>query len=293
MRNYGLAFNKQSLITLVFLITLFLLGGCVDLKAVRDFAKISSATADYQKIVSDYVESPERRKPYEPERSHPQLEQEIQARSNQKPKLEGVQKILVEYMSALGDLANDELPNVDQEIDGVGKALEKAKFVGDGDAQINKRTAEGAGTIAKILTKAVLDHWRQKELKSLINKTDDSLQEVLRGLREVVQKDFSQSLDIESEAISKFFNKSIAVAKAKGDEEGLPPLANLLLKERLEEVFVGKKKLDEYTNVLDKIGKGHADLRKNVNDLENKELTQRLKQYSKDLGKLYRTIKEF
>ena len=293
MRNSGLSFSKRPLLTLVPLITLFLLGGCVDLKAVRDFAKISSATADYQKIVSDYVESPERQKPYQPERSHPQLDQEIQARSNQKPRLEGVQKVLVEYMSALGDLADDELPNVDKEIDGLGKALEKAKFVGEGDTQINKKTATGAGTIAKILTKAVLDHWRQKELKTIINKTDDSLQEVVLGLREVVQKDFKQSLDIESEAISKFFKKSIAVVKAQGDEEGLPPLANLLLKERLDEILVRKEKLDDYAKVLDKIGKGHADLRKNVNDLENKELIQRLKQYSKDLGKLYNTIKEF
>lgn len=264
--------------------------GCANLQSVRDFAKISAATADYQQIVADYAMSPDRQKRYQPARSAPQLEAQAKARAEQKPKLEAAQTILVEYMNALGDLAADDLPKVDTQIDALGKALEKAKFVGDGDAAIGKETATAAGTIAKILIRAVLDHWRQKQTSRIVTEANDSVQIVTSGLREIVLKDFSASLDTEKETVRKYFEAPIAASTASGDADAVPALARILWLEHSDQIETRRVKLTAYADVLDKIGKGHEDLAQNVNRLKDKDLKERLRGYAKDLQALYKAI---
>lgn len=284
-RTWWIVFNGIMLGSL-------LLQGCLNLQAVREFAKTSAATADYQQILADYVRSPDRQKRYQTESHTTQLDTLVKARAEQKAKLEGVQTVLVAYMSALGDLAANDLPNVDKEIGRLGKTLEKAKFVGEGDAGIKKETATAAGTIAKVLTRAVLDHWRKRKVRQIIKDTDDNVQTVVDGLREVVLKDFNLSLDIEAAAIQKYFQKPIADAMSRNEPDAVPPLARILLLERLDQVEMRRAKLIAYADVLSKIGKGHADLRKNVGKLDDKALTQRLKQYGEDLRTLYKTIQQ-
>lgn len=272
------------------LVGTLLLSGCANLQAVRDFAMISAATADYQQIVADYATSPTRQKRYYPPRFASQLDATAETRAEQRVKLEAVQSLLVTYMTTLGDLAADELPNVDAEIDTLGKTLEKTPFVGDGDAKISKATASAAGTIAKILTRTVLDQWRQKRLRRIIQEADPSVQTVIAGLREIVLVDFKTSLDLEEEAVRKYFESAIAAAKASGDTEALPPLAHVLWLEHSDRIAVRRLRLGEYAAVLEKIGDGHADLSKNVDTLGDKELAKRLARYARDLQKLFKAI---
>ena len=283
--------HRRTMLALALLSALLpFISGCTNLQAVRDFAKTSAATADYRQIVTDYVTSPDRQKRYQPARSAPQLEASAKVRAEQKPKIEAAQTILVEYMTALGDLAADDLPKVDSQVDALGKALEKAKFVGDGDAAIGKETATAAGTIAKILTRAVLDHWRQKQTSRIVREADDSIQTVTAGLREIVLKDFGASLDTESETVRKYFEAPIAAAKSGGDTDAVPPLARILWLEHSDEIKARRAKLTAYADVLAKIGKGHADLNENVDRLRDKALKERLRGYTKDLQALYNAI---
>jgi len=268
------------------------LSGCANLEVVGKFAKTSAATADYQQVVVDYADSPRRQRSYQPERMAAQLDALVKRRAEQKPQLEGSQKVLVEYMSALGDLAADKLPNVDDEIDGIGKSLETAQFVGDGDAQIGKKTATAAASIAKVLVRAVLDAWRQCQLIKIVKESDPHLQIVVAGLKEVLDKDLRGSLDNEELAVSKPFQAWIAAATSGNDPDGAPSVARILLSERLEQVQGKLAKLDAYIRVLDTIGKGHADLFANVDKMDGKTLKTRLQVYSKDLQTLHKAIKD-
>jgi len=283
--------NRWSVVRVILIGALFLTG-CANLQAVREFSKTSAATADYRQIVTDYVGSPNRQKRYQPERSAAQLKALADARAVQKPSLEGAQKVLVEYMAALGDLAADELPIVDNEIDALGNALEQAKFIGDADAAIKKETATAASTIVKVLSRAVLDHWRQSQVRQIIRETDQSLQTVVAGLREIVLKDFTASLDTEAEAIRKYFEKPIADATSRNEPDAVPPLARILWLEHQDQLAMRRGKLAAYAEVLTTIGKGHADLRTNIDKLDDEALKARLKQYAKNLQTLYKTVKE-
>lgn len=267
-----------------------LVAGCADLQAVREFAKTSAATADYQQIIANYLTSPDRQKLYQPEKFLDQLDALTKVRVEQKPKLEAAQAVLVAYMSALGDLAADELPKIDTGIDALGSALEKAKFVGGGDEFINKETATAASSIAKVLGRAVLDHGRQAQIVRIIKEADASVQIVTTGLREIVLQDFGRSLDAEAEAVRKYFDAPIADAISRNEPDMVPPLARILRLEHLDRVAARRAKLEAYAEVLSKIGKGHADLRENVEGLDNAALLSRLKQYAKDLRTLHKAI---
>jgi hypothetical protein len=262
-----------------------LFSGCVHLEAVRQFAKTSAATADYPQIVADYVRSPARQKRYQPDRADAELEQLSQRRAAQKPLLEGAQRVLVEYLSALGDLAADELPNVDSQIDGIGKALEKAKFIGEGDGQVGKETATAARAIAKILTRVVIDHGRQAQLSRVIRDADPHVQTVVQGLQGIVTTDFDASLRQESEAVTKPFDAVIAAA-GDDDPAELRTVARILRDERVEQLESRRAQGVAYAAVLHKIGQGHADLVASLGKLDAEDLKERLGAYSKDLRTL-------
>ncbi len=292
MEETGIIKHCRITIFGLLLLTSLLASGCADLQAVRSFAKTSAATADYRQIVTDYVESPTRRKRYHPDRYAVQPAGTTTPRARQKTLLAGSQRVLAGYLNALGDLAADELPDVDSEIDGLAKALEKAGFAGDGDAAIRKETASAAGSIAKVLTRAVLDHWRQDRIQKIIRETDGNVQTVVAGLREIVLKDFNASLDIEAEAVRKYFESSIAAAKSRNDEEAVPPLARILMQEHLDRIRERRDRLSSYAEVLKKICTGHADLLANVDKLEDKALQERLEKFAADIRILYKAIKE-
>lgn len=272
LRRAGLAVST--------LLTVGLLAGCVDLAAVRQFAKTSAATADYKQVVSDYAREPLRRKQYAPASQATKLDDEAKTRGEQAITLEAAQGILVAYMSALGDLAADELPSIDKEVDGLGTALEKAKFVGEAD----KSTAAAAGSIAKALGRLALDHWRQAQLAKLIRETDDNVQAVVAGMRDIMLKDFDLALNVEKGAVTSYFIEPLAAAPAT------QKLAKLLQADRVDDIEARRAKLKAYAEVLAKIGKGHAELRANVGTLDDAALAARLKQYAKDLTTLYKAI---
>jgi len=66
--------NKKLLPLLTFLVCVVFLFSCANLQAIRDFAKISSESAQYTVLVNDYVESPERQKRFSPSSEHELLE---------------------------------------------------------------------------------------------------------------------------------------------------------------------------------------------------------------------------
>jgi hypothetical protein len=265
-----------------------LLAGCADLSAVRDFARTSADAAAYRQIVDEYAASPHRQKRYQPERFEARLEAIARDRAAQAERLRAAQAVLAAYMSALGDLAADDLPAVDSQMDGLRSSLEKAGIVGAGEGAIGKETAGAAARIAAILTRAALDHWRQKKIADLIAETDASVQAVTAGLAEIIRQDFARSLDIEAEVLRKYFQSVIGAANATGQADSVPPLARVLWLDRQDEIAARRARLEAYAQLLDRIGQGHAALRANVGNLDDKALASRLKGYARDLKVLYK-----
>ena len=199
--------------------------GCTNLEAVRTFAKLSASVANYQQVVTDYAESPQRQLRYQPSSQSQVLAEIASRRVEQKKRFIAVQTVIVNYMNSLGDLAADEVATADADIDGVTAALERANFIGDSDKQIGKETATAAATIAKKLSHAVLNEWRKSKIKDLIRENDGAFRNVIAGFTEVLDKDLRRSLQTEAIAVEKPFHAWESAAKTGGDTQGAPRIA--------------------------------------------------------------------
>lgn len=266
------------------LLLVLALGACVDLSAVREFAKTSAATADYHRLVDDYIETPSRRARWE----HPSREQELTSkaaeRERQRPQIEAAQAIIVSYMSALGEAAADDLPNVNSEVDALGAAVEKGGL-------LEAKAASAAAAIAKILVRIGLDGWRQSQVKAIVTEVDPHLQNALAGLTGVVTKDFVQDVASEQEAVERVFDAWSVASEKLNDPGRLPqPLAVIRL-ERRRDLEGRKTAAHHYAAVLAKIGEGHAQLAADGVALDDKQLVATLKGFAMDLQAMHRALR--
>lgn len=263
------------------LIFFLILGaGCANLVAIREFASISAQSAEYTTLVTQYVESPERQKRFQPSDQYKRLEQMSRERAAQKERLLLRHALIEEYMDALGRLAADELVTYDKEIDALGKAVADNKFADEKDA--------GAfASISKILFRAAADGWRQKKLRELITESNSSFQEVVGALKRIVDQGFTGDVENEKATMQNYYQTLIMSSKDKAGIAALEEWRDT----RLAEVGARGRAISNYSEVLSKIASGHQKLYDKRDDIDNEELLRQMSRYAKDLRKLFDTIK--
>ena len=267
------------------------LSACTNLDAVRTFAKTSAVAVENKEVLADYARGPVVLARLAPTDRAAALEAQAKERAKQRGRLWSVLRGLGHYFRTLGDLAASDLPNADTEIGALTTALEEAKGNVGAEA-IPKETIDAAGSIAKVLTRLALDGWRQAKVAEIVREVDPSVQKVVAGLLEMVEKDFAASLDLETAAIGNYFGTALADAKSRGEEEAAERLARYLEAEALDGVKVRRQKLAPYAEALRKVGKGHAELANHVGKLDEKLLVERLKQLTKELETLVTAAKK-
>src|SRR5688500_2794359 len=108
----GDGFPRLVLAAISLVVSFFLaagLSGCASLKEIRSFASLSSSAAGCDAITRDYVGAPERRKQYQPEKFHGELEAQRVRREAQRDALDLLQEITADYMGALAGLASGDI----------------------------------------------------------------------------------------------------------------------------------------------------------------------------------------
>lgn len=269
---------KLAIIPLV--VALTLAQGCANLSAIREFADVSTESAQYTRLVTDYVGSPARQKRYQPASQHELLDRIATERAAQGERLLLRHRLIEEYMDALGRLAADETVTYDKKLDALGNAVKGNRFA-------DAKEADAFAAIAKILTKGVADHWRQKQLKELITVSNEPFQVVVDSLRVVVENGFGGDLPNERAAIEKYCGTLIMQSSDKAGIAALREWCDL----RLSVIGVRAKAIEAYTQILRKIAEGHQRLYDGRNDLSKELLLRDMNHYSKDLQKLFNTIR--
>jgi hypothetical protein len=256
----------------VFFSGLLLLGltqGCVDLKAIQDFANISAESAEYTALVDNYVEFPNRQKRYQPADRHAQLDAMAQDRMTQKAELLLRQGIIEEYMETLGKLAADEIVDQSEELSQLTANLQN-------QAGTNPAETEAFGKIAGILTKAVSDGWRKRQLQELIEQSNDPLQIILKSLKHIVVDGFGGDDQNEQFAIQSYYQTKIA----QSNDPAVAALAD------------HTHTIQTYAALLGEISEGHQKLFDARKDLGTEQVLQQIQQSVKELKDLLDTIKK-
>jgi hypothetical protein len=268
----------------VFFSALLLLGltqGCVDLKAIQDFASISAESAEYTELVDNYLDFPNRQKRYQPADRHAQLDTMAQKRMTRKAELLLRHEVIEEYMEALGALAANEIVDQSEELSQLTTALQN-------QAGTNPAETEAFGKIAGILTKVVSDGWRKSQLQKLIEQSNDPLQTILKSLKQIVVDGFGGD-DLNAQfAIQSYYRTKIAQSN---DPAGIAAL------EEWQELRVAAladhtQTIQTYAALLDEISEGHQELYDERKNLEAAQLLKQIKQSAKELKDLLDTIKK-
>ena len=266
-----------------FLLSSFLLlgltQGCVDLKAVQDFANISAESAEYTSLVDNYLDFPNRQKRYRPEQ-HAHFDAMAQERMAQKTELLIRYEIIQEYMEALGELAADGIVDQTKEFSKLTTALQT-------QASTSPNETAAAGKIAGFLTKAITEGWRQKQIQELIKKTNSPLQDHLTTLIGIVEG-YELSETIERDNIKRYYKTKILESK---DPAGIAALKEW---QKIREGASADRTqtIQTYASLLKKIAEGHQKLYDNRKDLATAQLVKQIKQSVKELKDLLNTIKK-
>lgn len=258
--------------------------GCSNLEAIREFASISSESAQYTQLVDVYTQSPTRQKPFQPASMAERLDKMAAEREAQRPELLALHTLISEYMDSLGQLAADDLVVFDSEIDLLGKELSDRKI-------LSSEQGDAYAKIARILTTMAADRWRKRKLSKLIEKSNADFQIVVGALKDIVSKDFRSSIENEEIAIAKYYDGRIAEAKATPPQQaGIAALEELRDK-RIVGIHSKIDAVDAYTEILNKIAQGHQRLYDQRRALSRKDLIQEVKRDSKTLRKLYKNLR--
>lgn len=258
--------------------------GCANLEAVREFASISSESAQYTELVDDYARSPLRQKPFQPDAMREELDRMAAEREAQRADLLAVHGVMAEYMEALGRLAADETVVFDGEYDLLAGELRNKQILGE-------KEADAYAKLAKVITTAAADGWRRRKLAKIIENTHNDFQTVAGALRSIVDGDFRGSLENEKIAAAKYYGGILAQARSQPPQQAGIVAVEELLKEKLAAIDREIAAVDMYAAILDKIQKGHRALYDNRKNLKDKQTAKDLKRYSKDLKKAYKELR--
>lgn len=264
--------------------SLLLLGltqGCVDLKAVQDFANISAESAEYTTLVDNYVDFPNRQKRYQSEDRHAQLEAMAQERLSQKTELLLRHHVIEEYMEALGKLAADEIVDQSEELSQLTTKLQS-------QAGTSPAETEAFGKIAGVLTNAIGNKWRKRQIQELIERSNGPLQIILKSLKQIVVEGFGGDDQNEQFAIQSYYRTKIAQSN---DPAGIAALREW--QERREKNLADHtQSIQAYSAILGKISEGHQKLYDERNDLAKAQLIKQIKKSVKELKDILDSIKK-
>lgn len=262
---------------------LLLTSACADLAAVQDYAKASASVPGYDEATKEFGSRFTRAEVYLDEKGRRTAQILTPERQRAVPDLIAVHKNLQAYMLVLGKLAGAQTFNLDKQTEGLQKAIVAFPPFG-----LDADTANAAGTLGRLVAKWALLGIQQQYVIELVTEADPSIQAVTGGMRrivEVYQKDLANERR-EVQAIYNinrpFISATYSSASPSRDKL-LAVLSDDHFSQKAAEFTTRAARLSELDKALEKIANGHAELRRNVNNLSSREFAAALKAIARDI----------
>ena len=256
--------------------------GCASFKEVRAFATLSSKAASYDGLTRDYIGTLDRRKQYQPEKFHPELEAQKARREAQRASLDLLQQTMTDYMQSLDDLASAEIRTHDEPLQDLAIDLNRA-------ALLDLNEADAVGALSTILARTVTAAYRLHELRKLIYDGNPPLQVVIKAARRIVEKGIVADLRVESALVERYYD-NFMLSPDNPAEPVAMALAREARVEALSRVDTRIRSAQSYAAVLEKIAQGHQYLYDHRDSIGDKELDKQFKPYIDELRTAYKNL---
>ena len=267
------------------------LSGCANLGAIQEFGRMSADGASYTKLSDDYVQSPEYRKAFTfradtAQRDH--LTRVAEERKKQGAELEIYHRSVSAYMNALADLAGDEAPNFDPELDAMVDAAAQARY-------LTEEKAEAVRALGKAFTGALASTYQQRELKQVIEHANAPLQTMIASMT-VIMEGFAESLNTEQAVFVSYHQTLIGMGEEKGQDGTMrEPVAAQMAYANLE---LGKpayaaraRAIPRYIETLQKIGVAHQSLYDHRHRISDQEVLSQLARQTRQIRAAYIAVR--
>ncbi|MCC2681234.1 MAG: hypothetical protein K0S36_798 [Nitrosospira multiformis] len=265
---------------------IFLLVSCVSgyatFKEVKAFAALSSNAASYDAVTRDYVDALDRRKQYQPEKFHGELEAQKMRREAQRASLDLLQQTVTDYMQGLANLASGNTHAYDKSLKELSTNLSRATL-------LTSEEKEAVGALSTLLARAVTAGYRLHELKKLIRDANQPLQHVIQAMRKIVEKGMIADLQVEAVLLGRYYD-NFMYAPGSPMEPVAMALAREARTESLGRVNNRIRSAQSYIAVLDKIASTHQYLYEYREKIGSNELDEQFKPYVADLRMAFRGL---
>lgn len=272
----------MKIIRMTFLLLLiFVMAGCANLKAVRDYAGESAKLSAYTELTTRFRDTYEREQPYlfgEAER----LAQENDKR--RKAAYEDLMKIhqrVSLYMQTLATLAGENAFDLSKEIDSLAGRIKAYPNFG-----IDSKHVDAVSGVAKVVTKWITSAHQERAIRDMIKEGDEPLQTTLQGMEALVRC-YKKTNENERKTVLGFFEMEIPFADNPKDKL-LNVLARAHAQSKTAEYKNVELKYDEAEKGIKSIADGHKKLFENIDKLSSEEVKTMISNFANDI----KTIRE-
>lgn len=265
----------KHFVVVVALTSVFLFG-CTNLKSVRRFSELATvSTASFPAIAEDISASCERKQVYLGNDST-DCTKELKAKED----ILVLHKIMIEYISVLGTLAEDGLVVTDKEFLSLKGEVSKIDT-------LDKKQIDAISGLAEYVSNLILGIYQNKKVEKLISENNENFQVLVSTLKTNIDNNYAGILFQEKSRIGNFYDTEI---RKNSSEKLAAILAEEVKKKKLKTLEQKEFAITAYVEVLDNISKGHQDLYDGKDNLSSKELLKKILKQGKEFKKLIKEI---
>jgi hypothetical protein len=269
-------------------VSLVLLGialtGCVNLKAVREFATASTEDATLKAIAGEMVDSPRRKVRYAADDDTKKaFEAAAAVGRTKRAELVRSHEVIRAYMATLATLAGGGTVEPNSSVAGF------TAEVGD-SSLLNASEQQAFGKLATLVSHAATDSYRRTTVRQMIRQSASDFPAAIAALQRAVRLIGDEQLGGEVGALNQYYR-----IQSNLPDPTTPAWARVLVEEIRQDREAGVQQKIEvcrnYATALGRIADGHAAMLKNLDHLDAQELVVLLKQYEQEIAAAYEAIK--
>ncbi len=276
--------SGRSWLTLGLILLAVGLQGCASFREVAAFASLSSNAAGNNAVMRDYIGAIDRRKQYEPQKFHIELDAQKLHRRAQQASLDALQQSVSDYMQVLDGLATGNIRTYDKSLKDLSSNLNKATLLSNAEK-------DAVSALSTLLARAATAVYREHEIKKLIRDGNKPLQDVIMATCKIVGAGMVADLQGESALVERYYD-NFMFAPGNPEEPVAMALAREAKVEALGRVDNKIQRAQRYKAVLDQMAQGHQYLYDHLDTISKNEWGRQFRPYVDELRAAYREFLE-
>ncbi len=260
------------------------LTGCVNLKAVHEFATVSTEDATLKAIAGEMVDSPRRKVRYAAdEDTKKAFEAAAAVGRTKRAELVRSHAVIRAYMATLATLAGGSSSGANPSV--AGSTAE----VGD-SGLLDSSEKQAFSKLVTLVSHAVTDSYRRTTVRQMIRQSASDFPAAIAALQRAVRLIGDEQLGGEVGALNQYYR-----IQSNLPDPTTPAWARVLVEEiRQDREAAVQQKMEvcrAYATALGRIADGHAAMLQNLEHLDARELVALLKQYEQEIAAAYEAVK--